>query len=130
MALFVFYLPGQVTADFFDAVRDFSTTRNPNGRWSYGFTSTLGGTFSPYTISGDLGNHPSLPGWGFTSPATGAIGEPWVVKNVSGATAVFNTLNLEPAKLAFHPGPQGRYSVVRWTAPSDGSYGIDATFEA
>ncbi len=36
----------------FSAVGQFSTTTNPNGTWSYGYTSTLGGPFNLYTVQG------------------------------------------------------------------------------
>lgn len=34
----------------------------------------------------------------------------------------------EPGRLAFHPGPKGEYSVVRWTAAENGDYEIKARF--
>jgi hypothetical protein len=36
----------------FSVVSDFSSTLNPNGAWSYGYTTTLGKAFALYTVSG------------------------------------------------------------------------------
>ena len=36
----------------------------------------------------------------------------------------------EPWQFAMHPGAAQEYSVVRWTAPSGGSYPVNATFKA
>lgn len=36
----------------------------------------------------------------------------------------------DPGRLSFHPGPNGEYSVVRLTAPTDGSYSVRARFLA
>lgn len=35
---------------------------------------------------------------------------------------------LGPGSLAFHPGPQGQYAVVRFTAPEAGDYAVSAAF--
>lgn len=35
----------------------------------------------------------------------------------------------KPGQLSFHPGPAGEYSVVRWTAPQDGTFTVTASFE-
>jgi len=35
----------------YNAVNDFSITSNPNGAWSYGWTSTLGGPINLYRIT-------------------------------------------------------------------------------
>src|SRR6476660_6663080 len=50
-----------VTADY-DAVRDFSIVSNPNGVWSYGWTSTLGSPLNLYTVM-DSTTFPGLSGW-------------------------------------------------------------------
>ncbi len=33
-----------------------------------------------------------------------------------------------PGQMAFHPGPDGEYSAIRWTAPQSGEYGLSALF--
>ena len=34
----------------------------------------------------------------------------------------------QPGRLALHPGPQGEYCVLRWTAPAAGEYSLAASF--
>ncbi len=34
----------------------------------------------------------------------------------------------KPGQLSLHPGPSGEYSIVRWTAPEDGTFTITAHF--
>jgi hypothetical protein len=55
--------------------------------------------------------------------------EPWATLNPS-AQPVETPFNFVwPARqVALHPGPQGEYSVVRWTAPAADRYRIAATF--
>src|SRR5262249_17510884 len=37
-------------------------------------------------------------------------------------------ITLQPGQLGFHPGPNGQYSVVRWTAPRAGALSLVASF--
>lgn len=55
--------------------------------------------------------------------------EPWATLNPS-ADPVETPFNFTwpPRQVALHPGPQGEYSVVRWTAPANDRYSVDATF--
>ena len=39
---------GAAQAASFDAFTDFSTASNPNGVWTYGFETTLGGALTLY----------------------------------------------------------------------------------
>jgi len=48
------------------------------------------------------------------NPLTAPLTAPWAV--------------WEPGRLAFHPGPAGEFSVVRWTAPEPGGYAVAARF--
>ncbi len=55
--------------------------------------------------------------------------EPWATLNPSAQP--FQTpfsFTWPPRQVALHPGPRGRYSVVRWTAPAADRYSITATF--
>ena len=56
--------------------------------------------------------------------------DPCVSYNPTSETKRFANVRWEPGRLAFHPGPKGQYSVVRWTAPAAGQYTIDAAFLA
>jgi hypothetical protein len=125
-AMLVLFAGQSVHADF-DAAGDFSAVNNPNGVWSYGYTTTLGGTLNLYTtsFSGRPGNS-ALIGW---LGNQGIGGEPLVQKNGLTTENVRGTVDLLPGQLSLHPGPTGDQSVVRWTAPTTGSITVDATFE-
>jgi hypothetical protein len=93
----------------FSAVQDFSTTSNPNGAWSYGYTTTLGGIFHLLTLGG--GNcDVEFCGWGF-GPTN--LDPPSVLSN--DYLKLIRTVELQP-------GGNGEYSIVRWTAPADGKF--------
>ncbi|MHB8898338.1 MAG: alpha-galactosidase [Thermoguttaceae bacterium] len=64
------------------------------------------------------------------SSSTLASSDPCVNYNPTSDVQQFANIRWEPGRLAFHPGPKGQYSVVRWTAPEAGSVGLDAAFLA
>jgi hypothetical protein len=92
-----------------NAITDFSSTNNPNGVWSYGWSSTLGSTFNLYS---------TYQGNAYGSPI-------WYTPNFGSLPAVFGD---SANYLDLHPGPNNQYSIVRWTAPHTGFYSITATF--
>jgi hypothetical protein len=93
----------------FSAVRDFSTTDNPNGVWSYGYTATLGSVFNFLPFGGG-DCHVDFCGWGF-GPTN--LNFPNVLSN--GYLKIIKTLELQP-------GVNGEYSILRWTAPTSGKF--------
>jgi hypothetical protein len=116
-------------ADIYDAAADFSATSNPNGVWSYGYSTTLGGTFNLYTTHGDFpnlnGTPTGLDSWdkdnGFQPPA--------VLHNGTNAPIIINSTALyNPGQLGFHPGPNGENSVIRFTAPATTTYSLASSF--
>jgi len=56
--------------------------------------------------------------------------DPSVAYNASDADITMAGIRWEPGTLSFHPGPNGEYSVVRWTAPADGPCSVSAVFRA
>ncbi|MBN1443981.1 MAG: alpha-galactosidase [Planctomycetes bacterium] len=56
--------------------------------------------------------------------------DPCVTYNPAEKVKALAGIRWEPGRLAFHPGPEGEYAVVRWTAPAAGEYSIDAVFLA
>lgn len=54
--------------------------------------------------------------------------EPFVARNDSNDTIDVLGIIWEPGVLATHPGPQGEYGVVRWTAPRDLTCAIQVQF--
>jgi hypothetical protein len=115
----------------FDPSAQFSPTSNPNGVWTYGYEFVpIGSPFNLLTLPIPL---PSVPGpvvdsW--QSPAFGAVG---VFHN---GTAAVQSLTIGPetslfnsGMLAMHAGPNDEYGMVEFTAPANGIYTIQGTFE-
>jgi hypothetical protein len=127
-ALGLLFLTAQsISADpIYDAAADFSTAQNPNGVWSYGYSSSLtpGGGLTLYTMSNPIFGNPNFIDW----TANIALGDPAVFKNVARTTQTSGTVSLLPGELAFHPGPSDQFSFVRFTAPQTGLYSIATTF--
>ncbi len=112
-------------AQSYNAATDFSAVSNPNGAWSYGYTSTLGSAFILDTTNTASYLGTALSGWeGFTS----SDGIPYVLKNGSGSPVTLVNTTYAPGQLAEHPGKQGQYVDVRWTAPFSGTFSLAATF--
>ncbi len=105
-----------IETTIFDVVKDFSGT-NPSGVWSYG-KGTVGGQFEAY---------PNFK----TDKVDWWMGsEPWhsVYKNNSSvAVQLSGGLLVQPGILVQHPGDKSDHlTIVRFTAPQDGTYGVSA----
>ncbi|HZL35405.1 MAG TPA: dockerin type I domain-containing protein [Tepidisphaeraceae bacterium] len=115
-----------------DLAKDFSATQNPNGPWLYGTTSyggagggALGEIFMPgpatasqspgaggdYDFYGGLQYFPT----GYNSPDI-------IIAN--GLIIPAGAISLQP------PNTAGTAPAASWTAPADGNYYINATFQA
>lgn len=110
----------------FDAANDFSLASNPNGVWSYGFENTLGGSLQLFDVATmNARGATGLDAW--TSSHTGDT--PTVMHNGTNAPLTFGGTVTVPADgLLFHPGPNGQFAIIRWTAPSAGNYDLDVSF--
>lgn len=106
----------------YDAAGDFSPTANPNGVWSYGSSATLGGAFVLGTSSGTQ----SGINWWINDYSVGA---PSVTYNQSASSVTYSTATWPGTALGFHPGREGQYAVVRFTAPGAGPYNLATAFE-
>jgi len=114
----------------YDPSAQFSSINNPNGVWSYGSESVpLGSPFSLFPGNITVAASPApIDGWEF--PAVGELGvfdngTP-LVETVSDLT---DNAIYQPEMLAMHPGPNGEYAIVQFTAPANGFYTIQGTFE-
>lgn len=107
----------------YNASDAFTTNSNPNGVWSYGFSPTLGDPVIPFFEQGNWGG---LDFW----RSNIWLNVPGVYHNPSSQTITnpTGTLVLAPGQLAFHPGPNGEYAVIRFTVPTDDTYQILAGF--
>ncbi|MCU0721392.1 MAG: PEP-CTERM sorting domain-containing protein [Pirellula sp.] len=110
----------------YDVATDFSFSSNPKGAWAYGWTSSLGGTF---TLSVDKRIFDGgLQQW---------MGNPNSEPEVFGHPSVFFNPTSSPAGngyfvpvngVAFHPGLAGAHTAIRWTAQLSGSYNLQSEF--
>lgn len=100
---------------------DFSTTANPAGPWSYGWSDDAGVTFHRNETNavspGNLATWSSASGGGSRVAAS-------PIDSVSheGGT------NLSAGSLSLLPGSGGRSAVVRYVAPAAGTYEMSAHF--
>jgi hypothetical protein len=111
----------EVASEFNDSIN--ASAANPSLPWSYGWKSTLTGTFNlgvPYNPSADFS------GW------SAATGYPLVFHNVHAVTLPGSGLQatVPPHALGLHPGPSGEYAVLRFTAPACGVYRVSGQFYA
>lgn len=117
-------LPAAAQAQL-NAGADFSIASNPNGAWSYGSRSLADllntGTFAAYGFSGSSG---SINYWAVTP----GFSVPSVFKNASASPTAFATVLMQAQQLALHPGAAAEYSIVRFTAPSAGTYNVSTLF--
>ena len=102
---------------------DFSLTGNPNGAWSYGYLSPGAlpdsSTFAPFANSVNNGG---LQVWNDSVSSLAAFDNP------TNSVLHYGSGVLQPGEAGFHPGPNGQYSVYRFTAPATGSYSLSALF--
>jgi hypothetical protein len=114
-------------ASTFDLRADFSSSNNPNGVWSYGWSAVLGSIFHAYSQNSlPLNNGIDLwtdPGHCLGFPCTPNTGHNGTSTARFGETAWF-----VPGQVTIHPGQAGEYSMIRWTAPAADPIQIDATF--
>jgi hypothetical protein len=114
----------------YSAAADFSVASNPNGVWSYGTTgTTLTGPLTLYaTQKNGMGGVPDWNGWQGTQPMFGD-NFPLVGKNFGATSEASADIVLLAGQLAEHPAPDGAYAVVRFTAPTAGTFLLNAVFE-
>ncbi len=103
----------------YDPANDFSTVSNPKGVWTYGYTA--GGAFTAYPQSGNIDG---LDYWSITT----APSLPWIANNPTAATIDWIQIKVNPGELLLHPGQNGDYTVLRFTAPSAGQYDVKGSF--
>ena len=104
-----------------DAGVDFSITNNPNGNWSYGYTTVTNGPFTPLTNS--FGG--TFEGW-FNAP-----GEYRMIEyNTSGLGITGpgpdggGVLYFDAGEIAMFTPSYPTAAVLRWTAPTSGVYAV------
>lgn len=113
-------------APIFDVADDFSIASNPNGAWSYGFASSLGGPFTRFTNKTTGLFNPNFRAWGHNVEF-----HPFVAYNSAATNQQGSGLNLDAGTIGFHPGRgfPGLFGVIRWTSPSAGDFDVAAAFQ-
>ena len=97
---------------------DFSgIPANPNTGYSYGYETTLGGTL---TLFSNIRTDGSFNFWDDT-------GVPLVGADATGGLH-FGTVVTPSEEVILHPGAQGQYAVIRYTAPVSGTYSLNGLF--
>ena len=114
----------RTSADY-DAVKDFSLASNPNGVWSYGWVSSLGAPLNLYTFGDYSCPPPNVPLWHFQQDC-GL--QAYIGHNDTDQLICYDTWCLPPRYLQAHPGANRELTVVRWTAPSAGTFLIQGAF--
>jgi hypothetical protein len=110
----------------YDAAADFSPTNNPNGVWSYGWSSTLG---SPFNLDVSSTTVDGLNFWEGPVPGVPYVTYPYICHNGTGSTLIYGgAVQMLPGQLAFHPGPQDQYGVIQFTAPTAGTFLLLTSF--
>jgi hypothetical protein len=112
-------------AQSYSAAGDFSTAGNPNGTWSYGWSLGLGSSFVLDTSNTTAYSGLGLDGW---LGAQHLDGIPYVLHNGTANPITLASTTYQPGQLAEQSGESNQYCVVRWTAPSSGTFNIAATF--
>ncbi len=105
-----------------DAATDFSSTTNPNGAWSYGWSNPQGTSFNLWSGQAT---------WGWCTFQVWGSGS-WlgIGKNQSNSPlCTCNGLTRIPAqRIVMHPGNYAERAVLRWTAPTAGAFQVSAQF--
>lgn len=118
MLLALVAVPPAARAD--DPTRQFNPTFNP-GLWSYGWSTTLGGTFTAFTTHTTDGN--GIQHWSFAGNQSD------ISYNASGSPhAIGNNTTVQTGDLILFPGSTTQCAVLRWTAPAAGTYTVVARF--
>jgi hypothetical protein len=121
--------PMQIYDAAFDFLPGWTAGKNPNGCWTYGWTTDLSGAFHiyPQASISPLDNNPQQ----WIDPANNLGQSPDVKRNQNGDFDNGNVTYLAGALLLTGCGTDGHsYSHVIWTAPKKGRYLVSTIFYA
>lgn len=111
----------------YDLAADFSTAANPNGVWSYGYSTTLGGSLILHTSTSPNPAYTTINNWHTDL----GYGVPAILRNSTAGTVTNDTgtIVLTPGQLASHPGTSAEFSIVRFTSPAAGLINVAGAFQ-
>ena len=126
LLLAVIVAPSLLSAETWDLAKDFSTDKNPSGPWFYGYSTYGGRTLAPLPAAKDILAVPGLNGW-----AAEAGTFPFIAKNTTAAAVGAAGFSVPAGEVVLHPGLAAPADVVyvRWVAPADGIYQVNATLK-
>lgn len=128
MVMTTVFLTGTAMGRTYDAVKDFSISENPNGPWSYGYSSSATEADFIASISAFGTKTSKLEGWVANKSVT--TFHPSVEHNQTLGPVRFGLTTVPPDCLHLHPGRSGHRSIVRFTVPGQGTYKVQGTFKA
>jgi hypothetical protein len=110
----------------YNAVTDFSATRNQSGTWSYGYHTWPDGSFALLPNNNNVyGLEPGLSTWYLRD----WWNIPAIIHNGTGVTKTYDSYIVHPPDmLNLRPSPNGENSVLRWTAPKGMTVKIEVTW--
>ncbi len=117
----------------YDAAMDFSLNSNPNGVWSYGYSTMLGGAFvsddenvqdsNGLFIWRNASLDPNGPNFAFNPTAS-----PIIIDDT--ATGGTDHMVWNPYQLSMTEGSGGEYCVLRFSPPESGEYQVQGAFSS
>lgn len=126
----ILFVTASATAQLYDAVRDFSTNRNPNGVWRYGWSEGLSGPLQLFPRAYvPIVNNNLEEMW--DDPENSNQFTPSIARN-SGGDFDNGNVAYQAGALILHPGGiDGRaYAQIIWTAPKSGRCVLQGRFFA
>ena len=124
-----------VTAPFNDVTQWNAASISKTNTWQYDYSATLGGTATPFPVHASHATSPKFDFWGQSAvPFTTAL----VGRNTSGGTATVQGAPGDPNAIIWpanelamgfgNAGAKDQYSIIRWVAPSAGTFNITGKF--
>jgi len=121
IAAIIFGLIIPASAYTWNVADDFAGS-NPNGQWSYGFSTTLTGAITLYNQFMDNSGSGGMQRWDFGGT------DPNVTHNPQTYTYNVGSAFWPAGSFSLHPGQSGQFSHARWVAPASGMFSLQATF--
>jgi hypothetical protein len=119
------FLPVMAMAQSYDAVADWNPSTNTTANvWQYGTDATLGGAVTLFSTHGTQASSPTYNWWS----GDGTFHGPVIGFNSSGGTiSDIGSISWPSGELLLAPPAPGGV-VLRWVAPSAGSFNITGEF--
>jgi hypothetical protein len=114
----------------YDPAKDFSSGKNPNACWAFGYSSAAVATdFVAFPdVRTNLVERKKLVGWCRNKEQ--GDGNPSVTCNKATSAVKLPSFVQPLGCLNLHPGPEGHRAVVRFTAPETSMYNVQGAFSA